>query len=155
MPYAQTWLDEHLFGWTRSARRGTSAWAGGQSTDASSAPTPEGSDDEDAGDYEHVLGIVRADGLASPTARSRQGSYADLQRLRGSGGGGAQLKPLTAYASAVEQGGEGGIEHRRTRRESLTDGVSLRRLSALERNEAFNECTKDLNDEIARRKSEG
>ena len=38
---SQTWLDETLFGWTRSARRGTSAWAGSHAHDTSRAPTPD------------------------------------------------------------------------------------------------------------------
>ncbi|KAI0031836.1 glycerol-3-phosphate O-acyltransferase [Vararia minispora EC-137] len=152
LQHPMTWLDETLFGWTRSARRGTSAWAGSHSHDTSRAPTPDASDDEDAGDYEHVLGIVRSDGgLREPTSRSRGGSYADLQRLRGAHG----LKPL-AYASGVDggAGGENGdaVEHRRARRESLTDRVSVERLSELEPKEDFKECTKIVNEEIARRK---
>ena len=80
------WLDERLFGWSRSARRGTSVWAGGASSHGPSAVTsPEGSDDEDNGDYEHVLGYLPGLGIGDGTrsaGRSRSTSYADLQSLR-------------------------------------------------------------------------
>lgn len=80
------WLDERLFGWSRSARRGTSVWAGGAASHGPSAVTsPEGSDDEDNGDYEHVLGYLPGLGIGDGTrsaGRSRSTSYADLQSLR-------------------------------------------------------------------------
>ncbi|KAF8605243.1 glycerol-3-phosphate O-acyltransferase [Ceratobasidium sp. AG-I] len=80
------WLDERLFGWSRSARRGTSVWAGGAPSHGPSAVTsPEGSDDEDNGDYEHVLGYLPGLGIGEGTrsaGRSRSTSYADLQSLR-------------------------------------------------------------------------
>jgi glycerol-3-phosphate O-acyltransferase/dihydroxyacetone phosphate acyltransferase len=79
------WLDERLFGWSRSAHRGTSVWAGAPSHGPSAMPTPEASDNEDNGDYEHVLGYLPhlgvGDGTRS-TGRSRSTSYADLQSLR-------------------------------------------------------------------------
>ncbi|CAE6505293.1 unnamed protein product [Rhizoctonia solani] len=80
------WLDERLFGWSHSARRGTSAWAGGApSHGPSTVPSPEASDNEDNGDYEHVLGYLPhlgvKDGTRS-TGRSRSTSYADLQSIR-------------------------------------------------------------------------
>ncbi|TFY74185.1 hypothetical protein EWM64_g9828, partial [Hericium alpestre] len=51
--HPMTWLDERLFGWSRSAQRGTSAWAGGtRSQDISRAATPDVSDEEDTGDYD-------------------------------------------------------------------------------------------------------
>lgn len=82
------WLDERLFGWSRSAQRGTSAWAGAPSHGPSALPTPEGSDHEDSGDYEHVLGYLPhlgvGDGTRS-TGRSRSTSYANLQSLRQDG----------------------------------------------------------------------
>ncbi|KAJ6596876.1 hypothetical protein DFH09DRAFT_1272422 [Mycena vulgaris] len=40
------WLDEHLFGWSRSSNRGTSAWAG-TSTEASRIGSPNDSEEED------------------------------------------------------------------------------------------------------------
>ncbi|TFY72710.1 hypothetical protein EVG20_g282 [Dentipellis fragilis] len=84
---SKTWLDERLFGWSRSAHRGTSAWAGGtRSHDISRVATPDTSDEEDIGDYDDVLGILSTDDghLALPRHRSRshQSSYADLQKLR-------------------------------------------------------------------------
>ncbi|CAE6522135.1 unnamed protein product [Rhizoctonia solani] len=80
------WLDERLFGWSHSARRGTSVWAGGAPSHGPSAvPTPDASDNEDNGDYEHVLGYLPhlgvKDGTRS-TGRSRSTSYADLQSIR-------------------------------------------------------------------------
>ena len=122
----QTWLDERLFGWSRSARRGTSAWAGTRSHEISRAATPDVSDEEDAPDYDDLLAVPGAGvngngagsddgaGLAS-RPRSQRSSYADLQRLRRSSsaaptnGGGAHLQPLSpvspATSSAVASAG--------------------------------------------------
>jgi glycerol-3-phosphate O-acyltransferase/dihydroxyacetone phosphate acyltransferase len=80
-----SWLDERLFGWSRSAWRGTSAWDRSSSGNPSTQPTPDVSDDEDAGDYDNVLGYLRAYSGETPSrkrARSQQQSYADLQQLR-------------------------------------------------------------------------
>jgi glycerol-3-phosphate O-acyltransferase / dihydroxyacetone phosphate acyltransferase len=74
----KTWIDERLFGWSRSATRGTSAWAGSQ--DISRVPTPDISDDEDSGDYDNVLGYLPV--YEGRSNRSRQSSFADLQKLK-------------------------------------------------------------------------
>jgi glycerol-3-phosphate O-acyltransferase / dihydroxyacetone phosphate acyltransferase len=92
--HPMTWLDERLFGWSRSTRRGTSAWAG--NTAASSRATsrmasPDVSDDEDHGDYDNVLGYLPSIvgdaagklGLSrGRTPKSLRGSFADLPSVR-------------------------------------------------------------------------
>ncbi|KAA1475269.1 hypothetical protein DENSPDRAFT_418220 [Dentipellis sp. KUC8613] len=112
--HPMTWLDERLFGWSRSAARGTSAWAGGsgRSTDASRAASPlhspDGSDDElgDAGDYDNVLGALRGRG-------SHHSSYADLQKLRMSAA--SAPAPATILATSGEGAGAGAEEGLRRR----------------------------------------
>lgn len=79
-----TWVDERLFGWSRSAGRGTSVWSG---YDSSRVGTPDESDDEDSGDYDNILGLIPGyyaggEPLRKVSSRSRNSSYADLSRLR-------------------------------------------------------------------------
>lgn len=50
--------------------------------------------------------------------------------------------------------GDGGLHHRRERKMSLNDRVAVKRLSALDREEAFKECTDDINKEIQASKHE-
>ena len=83
--FHQTWLDERLFGWSKSAQRGTSAWAGAtRSQEISRAATPDLSEDEEVVDYDNVLGYlpVYEGAPHGHRTRSRQNSYADLQKLR-------------------------------------------------------------------------
>jgi hypothetical protein len=86
MLFHQTWLDERLFGWSKSANRGTSAWAGAtRSQEISRAATPDLSEDEEVADYDNVLGylpIYEGAPHGHNRIRSRQNSYADLQKLR-------------------------------------------------------------------------
>ena len=142
-----------MFGWSRGARRGTSAWAGPspRSRDISRAASPEVSDDEDTGDYDNVLGILRSDdGHTSPNrarSRSQYGSYADLQKLRMTGAQG-QSSYWPAQPVSPTEGGP----HRRERRASLSDGVTVERISALDPREQFKDCTEDINNEIRKKK---
>ncbi|KAG6850236.1 hypothetical protein H0H93_016083 [Arthromyces matolae] len=145
LTHPMTWIDERLFGWSRSATRGTSAW-GGVSGDESSRigshiGTPEDSDGEDTGDYDDVIGIIGAadDALASQKPKSRQSSYADLQRLR--------------LLSTVPDQGLHSRQGHRTRKDSLTDSVHVTRLAAVDRTEPFPEATDGLNSEIDRVRS--
>jgi glycerol-3-phosphate O-acyltransferase / dihydroxyacetone phosphate acyltransferase len=71
----KTWLDERLFGWSRSAET---------SCEVSRAGSPKGSDDEDAGDYDNLLNVTQSEG-ATAEFQGRRGSYADLQKLRAVG----------------------------------------------------------------------
>ena len=95
--HPMTWLDERLFGWSRSARRGTSAWAGSttmSSRSASRVASPDNSDDEDQGDYDNVIGYLPSivgdaiGGLGyggfsrSRTPKSLRSSFADLPSVR-------------------------------------------------------------------------
>jgi len=153
LSHPMNWLDERLFGWSRSAGRGTSAWAGPQprSRDVSRSASPEVSDDEDTGDYDNVLGILHSDdGRASPSRaglRSQHGSYADLQKLRMSVAQGQSHSRPTPPGSPTE-----GSLHRRQRRASLSDRVTVGRIGALDPREQFKDCTEDINNEIRRNK---
>ena len=85
MLFHQTWLDERLFGWSKSANRGTSVWAGAtRSQEISRAATPDLSEDEEVADYDNVLGYlpIYEGAPHGHRIRSRQSSYADLQKLR-------------------------------------------------------------------------
>jgi glycerol-3-phosphate O-acyltransferase / dihydroxyacetone phosphate acyltransferase len=73
--HRKTWLDERLFGWSRSAE---------SSRDVSRAASPQGSDDEDAGDYDDLLKVPHPEGKSSKL-QGQRGSYADLQKLRAVG----------------------------------------------------------------------
>jgi glycerol-3-phosphate O-acyltransferase/dihydroxyacetone phosphate acyltransferase len=109
--HPMTWLDERLFGWSRSARRGTSAWGGASSLDASRAATPDVSDDEEEGDYDNVidyLGSYIGANLSMKRSRSKslRGSYADLQQLKMKGSGSDRdqdglLKPVKSPRATV------------------------------------------------------
>ncbi|THH14858.1 hypothetical protein EW146_g5540 [Bondarzewia mesenterica] len=169
--HPMTWLDERLFGWSRSAKRGTSAWAGGTySQDISRAPTPDVSDDEDTGDYDNVLGILPGEGYLTPNrhrSRSHHSSYADLQKFRmtatqQSGQGKAMRSPQLAVQPLPDNQthpvGQGespteyeGLHHRQThrgRKPSLSDSVAVERIAALDPDERFRECTDHINEEI-------
>ncbi|KAF8478708.1 glycerol-3-phosphate O-acyltransferase [Russula ochroleuca] len=149
LAHPMNWLDERLFGWSRSARRGTSAWAGPlpRSRDASRVASPEVSDDEDTGDYDNVLGILHSDDVhVTPNrvgSRSQHGSYADLQKLRMIEAQGQSSSRPTQPESPTE----GGL-HRRERRASLSDQVRVERIGALDPREPFKDCTEDINNEI-------
>jgi len=141
LTHPMAWLDERLFGWSRSSARGTSAW-GGISAEGSRIGTPNDSEDEDAGDYEDVISLLptSTDQKVSKP-RSRQSSYADLQRLR--------LSALSASSSPNSP-----TENRmpRQRKASLSDGVPVERIAAVDPSEQFDDATQGLNDEISIKK---
>ncbi|KAJ7343517.1 glycerol-3-phosphate O-acyltransferase, partial [Mycena albidolilacea] len=144
LTHPMTWLDERLFGWSKSSTRGTSAW-GGISTDASRIGTPNDSEDEDAGDYDNVIAFLPGSApQAASKPRSRQGSYADLQRLRTTGlsTSSTQNSPLSPTDNRLP----------RQRKASLSDGVPVQRIAAVAPNEQFDRATDGLNDEILIRK---
>ncbi|KAI0341694.1 glycerol-3-phosphate O-acyltransferase [Trametopsis cervina] len=81
--HPMTWLDEQLFGWSRSSVRGTSVWAGhgdGNESEMSRPITPDDSEDE-VGDYDNLLGYLEGQGR-SRSRSIQSNSYADLQKLR-------------------------------------------------------------------------
>ena len=150
LAHPMTWLDERLFGWSRSATRGTSAWGGG-SEHPSRMGTPSISDDEETGDYDDVIGLLspleEQAGVVGK-GRSRQSSYADLQRLR--------MAPLSVQTRSVPANmqdtsnntGPPTQSQHRVRRPSLSDGVAVSRIAAEDPNEPFSEATQNLIDEI-------
>jgi glycerol-3-phosphate O-acyltransferase / dihydroxyacetone phosphate acyltransferase len=155
-----------LFGWSRSAKHGTSAWGGGVH-DVSHAGTPDETDDEDAGDYDDVIELIPGgweDQLTLPRnqkSRSRQGSYADLQKLRMSLADkstvntNSSVHSTTSSASASPAKEMEGLQFRhRDRCMSLSDQVSVERLAAVDRQETFVHATHSINDEITQQKPE-
>ncbi|KZT54280.1 hypothetical protein CALCODRAFT_473625 [Calocera cornea HHB12733] len=90
--HPMTWLDERVFGWSRSAKRGTNIW-GQHSAGSSQITSPTASDGEesdtepteDRGDWDDVLGILdtldkrrRSRSLSRGSGRT---SYKDLHKL--------------------------------------------------------------------------
>ncbi|KAH7916054.1 hypothetical protein BJ138DRAFT_1169567 [Hygrophoropsis aurantiaca] len=139
--HPMTWIDERLFGWSRSAKHGTSAWGGSTpSYDASRPETPdEASDDEDHGDYDHVVNYIPTyEDASRHKARSRQGSYADLQRLRMTPG---PQVDATASSTAIQEPEDQSIYIRHNL-------VSVERIASIDRTEAFQDATSDLNKEL-------
>ncbi|TFK92382.1 glycerol-3-phosphate O-acyltransferase [Polyporus arcularius HHB13444] len=165
--HPMTWLDERLFGWTRSASRGTSAWAGTRSQEISRAASPDVSDEEDAPDYDDILAVPSGDAHSLSTRpRSQRSSYADIQRLRRSsnavntdGGLQIQLAPMTAATATGERHVDteglhfrGGQQQGRTRKPSLSDSVPVAVIGEMDRAEPFKEATQDLNKEMKKRR---
>ncbi|KIK59889.1 hypothetical protein GYMLUDRAFT_226942 [Collybiopsis luxurians FD-317 M1] len=150
--HPMTWIDERLFGWSRSAKRGTSAWAGLSLEESNHADTPDDSDEDDAGDYEEIIGLVPGHDDQGGNTRSRNNSYANLQRLRLSAlaqtsGVDFSPSPLRPPSPGESEGLHIRTGHR-NRKESLSDGVSVQRLAAVDRREPFPEATDDINEEI-------
>ncbi|KAF8797994.1 glycerol-3-phosphate O-acyltransferase [Phlegmacium glaucopus] len=164
LTHPMTWIDERLFGWTRSSNRGTSAWSGVD--DHSRANTPDETDDEDAGDYDNVVGLIPANddqGLAPNKARSRQSSYADLQRLRlnpmaASSHTTHQSKPHAKISNTLnenrqhDQLEESSQLLHRPRRPSLSDDVPVERIAAIDPTTSFSDATESLNEGITQAK---
>lgn len=145
-------MDERLFGWSRTAQRGTSAWGGSTPTHDISrpeTPAPDESDEEDHGDYDHVIGYLPAyEDASRGKPRSRQGSYADLQRLRMTSSN--QTGPSSA-SSGVQVSDSQPLQMRpRQRKQSLSDLVPVERIATVDRRETFPNATVDLNEEIGR-----
>jgi glycerol-3-phosphate O-acyltransferase/dihydroxyacetone phosphate acyltransferase len=163
--HPMTWIDERLFGWSRSADRGTSVWGGSSVEEVSRAVTPDGTDDEDAGDYDNVLGFIPTfqEQPNAQKSRSGQSSYADLQKLRMAAADGQQYEygpehPARNTSSSLlpsppaEIDGLHFRQGHRDRKKSLSDGVSVGRIAALDRREPFEDATHDIYNEIRHRK---
>ncbi|KAI0302000.1 glycerol-3-phosphate O-acyltransferase [Russula brevipes] len=128
LSHPMNWLDERLFGWSRSAGRGTSAWAGPQprSRDVSRSASPEVSDDEDTGDYDNVLGILHSDdGRASPSRKLRMTRRASLSDRVMVGRIGA-LDPREQFKDCTENINNE-IRRNKPSRLELEEGSDLRR----------------------------
>lgn len=175
--HPMTWLDERLFGWSRSAHRGTSAWGGNTtvSSRAASGPaSPDASDDEDQGDYDNVINYLPSivgdaiTGLGfarSKTPRSQRGSYADLPSVRRAEEDRAHrshLGPLDTKTTRRSQPPSPYLSTRqmppsptlsthsgggRRRKMSLSDSVPVERIGRIDLDEPFEEATEELNQE--------
>jgi glycerol-3-phosphate O-acyltransferase / dihydroxyacetone phosphate acyltransferase len=174
--HPMTWLDERLFGWSRSARRGTSAWAGNASISSlstSRVASPDVSDDEDHGDYDNVIGYLPSivgdaiSGLGFARSRtpnrsrvSLRGSYADLPSVRRAEEDRAKMtgesrsrksQPSSPLLSVRQLPPSPTSSVRfggpRQRKMSLTDNVPVERIGQLQKDESFTEATEELNKE--------
>ncbi|KAJ8594325.1 glycerol-3-phosphate O-acyltransferase [Rhizopogon salebrosus TDB-379] len=146
--HPMTWIDERLFGWSRSPKSGTSAWGGSTPNHDNSRPvTPDLSDDEDHGDYDHAVNFISAyEDASRHKPRSRQGSYADLQRLRMT----ATTQPTASSTSSSLRSNEA-LHMRqgsRQRKQSLSDLVPVERIGTVDRREPFEDATTNLNNEV-------
>ncbi|TRM57587.1 glycerol-3-phosphate O-acyltransferase [Schizophyllum amplum] len=157
--HPMTWIDERLFGWSTSAKRGTSAFFGGKSAAPSEAPshaaTPDDTDEEDEGDYDNVIKLIPEQGAFSGRTRSRNSSYADMHRMRVAPMPPAQVGSIDHPASSPESEMDGlQLRQRkastRQRRESLSDMIPVERIAQVNKSEAFDEATHDLNGEVRR-----
>jgi len=157
--HPMTWIDERLFGWSRSSGRGTSAWAGGSHSEMPSrVATPDVSDDEDHGDYEHVLGYIPSHGDESHSlgskSRSRQSSYADLTKLRMTSlAVPGQRGPVSSSVAPSTQSTDLPSRQGRERKNSLSDTIPVERIAKVDRRDSFGKATQDLNAEVDREKS--
>ncbi|KIY50875.1 glycerol-3-phosphate O-acyltransferase [Fistulina hepatica ATCC 64428] len=160
LTHPMTWLDERLFGWSRSAKRGTSAWLG-HADPSSHTASPDNSDDEDGGDYDNVLGLVQGKS-STGYGRSRQSSYADLHKLRtrnvppqpqpaSSTSTSAMSSPIVVESETEGETHDSPLRHR-VRKPSLSDRIPVKRIAAVDRHEQFPEATSDLNQEAEQRK---
>ncbi|KAI6109842.1 hypothetical protein F5141DRAFT_811233 [Pisolithus sp. B1] len=149
--HPMTWLDERLFGWSRTAARGVSASGG--STPVSRPQTPDiESEEEDHGDYDDVINYIPAyEDASRGKLRNRQGSYADLQRLRMT----STNQTNTPVTSSGVQTSDNQSMHVRSRKrkESLSDLVPVERIAGVDRREEFEKVTKGLNKEISEKPS--
>ena len=110
-------------------------------TDHSAEGTPDVSDEEDAGDYDNV--IDQLDPLTQK-ARSRQSSYADLQRLRMSATS-AGPSQFSRSSSAVDMDGLHFRQGHRERRRSLSGRIPVQQIAAVNPQVRFDAATADLN----------
>lgn len=154
LAHPMTWLDERLFGWSKSSHRGTSAWGGtvASSVDASRVGSPDISDDEDHGDYDNVIGYL-PNITNSPVGLARQpkslrGSFADLPSV-GSRENLATMNPQLSPLVPID--GSGVLTHRRPgqreRKPSLSGNVPVERIGRIDHDEHFKEATEELNQE--------
>jgi glycerol-3-phosphate O-acyltransferase / dihydroxyacetone phosphate acyltransferase len=167
LTHPMTWIDERLFGWSRSSRRGTSAWEGHTGYDSSRIGTPDDSDEEDAGDYDNVIGMIPGhDDLSgsSHKSRSRNTSYADLQKLRmqttthqqpqghslDAAANYTKRAPNLLPSPVTELDGLHFRKGPRNRRPSLSENVPVGRLAEVDRDESFIHATDGLNDELGK-----
>lgn len=171
LAHPMTWLDERLFGWSKSSRRGTSAWGGTiPSVEASRVGSPDISDDEDHGDYDNVIGFLPST-ASSPVSllgqpKSLRGSFADLPSVRSrenlappKSQPSSPMVTMTPHLSPFVPSDSSGVTltHRRAgqreRKASLSDNVPVERIGRIDHDETFKEATKELNQESeARRK---
>ncbi|KAI6118395.1 glycerol-3-phosphate O-acyltransferase [Pisolithus sp. B1] len=136
--HPMTWMDERLFGWSRTVRRGTD-------TPANSPQIPDESE-EDCWDYDHVINFIPAYEDASLRKLcGRQGSYADLRRFRVA----SEKRTTAPIASSGAQISDGQSVHIRSRKhkETLSDPVPVEYIAAVDTTEDFEEATKGLNEE--------
>jgi glycerol-3-phosphate O-acyltransferase/dihydroxyacetone phosphate acyltransferase len=120
--------------------------------------SPDDSEEEDTGDYDNVIGLIAGqdETNTSHKSRSRNSSYADLQRLRLAPlpiGSTDQPRSAESTSPGVELDGLHFPRSTRHRKASLSDGVPVKRIAALDPGEPFISATDGLNDEIRQKKA--
>ena len=122
-------------------------WSGIE--DPSSANTPDESDEEDAGDYDDVVGLIPPND--DQDTRSRQNSYADLQRLRmNSAGATHPLKTLNIDRHLDHPEESSRLLHRRG--STLSDDVPVESIAAIDPTMTFGDATESLNEAMTQAK---
>ena len=147
LTHPMTWIDERLFGWTRSSKRGTSVWAGVEDSSRSNTPAPDETDEEDVGDYDNVVGLIPSNDDQDKT-RSRQNSYADLQRIK-SDTKSLNIQNVGRQHDQLEDSSR--LLHR-PRRPSLSDDVPVERIAAMDSSMVFSDATESLNEGMTQAK---
>jgi len=159
-----TWLDERLFGWSRRSGITNSLW-GDSESEPSRHSTPEVSEDE-AGDYDDVFGMVhRYEGIPNLRNRGSKNSYADLQHLRHSSTGelafAEDLGSTVVSTESIETfpGSPSTTDPlydtsprplHRERRSSLSENISVERISQINRRSTFEKATDEINNEVSK-----
>jgi glycerol-3-phosphate O-acyltransferase/dihydroxyacetone phosphate acyltransferase len=143
-----TWIDERLFGWSRSAKHGTSAWLGLSGDEASRIGSPAETDEEDTGDYDDVVGIIASSDDVNAKAKSRPSSYADLQRLRHNYGVSAKPQSSASVLALFSRNVDDLYPARHRKRKSLPYNITVEGIAALDGHELFRDATQVLNLEV-------
>ncbi|KAJ9115919.1 hypothetical protein QFC22_005062 [Naganishia vaughanmartiniae] len=179
LSHPMMWLDERIFGWSRSAIKGPGAWnAKYARSDGETEPgSPTMSDGEELGDdddvdYDDVLAIIDRRKLRNG-GRDRSRSNAKRNRNNETGtllSADGSHSSLDKLADSILQGPSSAAEtheslhqrsehtRRHSRGESLGDGISLEHLREATRkgSGSFDEITADLNKEVEdKRRKEG
>lgn len=168
--HPMTWLDERLFGWTRSVRGSSEGIVSENGEIIEPGPGDEDDDDDDTGDYDDVFGLLhKYEGQQAATKlrpKSGRSSYADLQQLRQGGESRSlhhkspsnsaflQLAPVYHRADSSDSHPQSptatDVAQRtspRKRRGSLSDSISVGRIGEVPPQESFKNATLDINRE--------
>lgn len=114
--------------------------------------SPDATDSDEEGDYDSLLKYLPWIGDRTPSrtrSRSVRNSYADLQQLKTTTEPPARTS-LSGESTVLipSPNGVSDLHHRpRDRKSSLSDGVDVQRIGAMDRVEPFREATNEINRE--------